>query len=100
MQNKKTTITNFTAICYKLNRNVNDVKKYFENEMQIISNINGSGGLVITGMFREPQLMKVFSNYIKDFVKCTECKSCDTEIIKENRITYNSCNKCKSRKAF
>lgn len=100
VKNKKTFINNFAMICYKLKRNTEDVKKYFETEMKIISSINGSGGLVITGMYREPQIMKIFSNYIKDFVKCKECKSCDTTIIRENRITYNNCNKCKSKKAF
>ena len=100
VQNKKTVVTNFSHLCYKLNRNTNDVKKYFESEMHIVSSINGTCGLVITGMFKEPQIMKVFSNYIRDFVKCKECNSCDTEIIKEDRIIYNNCNKCKSKKAF
>lgn len=99
-QNKKTFISNFTEICCKLNRPTNDVKKYFETEMHVVTSINGQGGLVITGMFKEPQIMKIFTNYIKDYVKCKECNSCDTEIIKQDRITYNNCNKCKSKKAF
>ena len=100
IENKKTCVVNFNNICIKLNRATNDVKQYFEKEMNVVTSINAAGGLIITGMFRENQITKIFSSYIQDFVKCKECNSCDTEIIKENRITYNNCNKCKSKKAF
>ena len=98
--NKRTCIVNFSAICSKLNRNILDVKQYFEKEMNVVSTINIQGSLIITGMFRENNIITVFSSYIKDFVKCRECNSCETVIVKENRITYNCCNKCKSRKAL
>lgn len=98
--NKKTCIVNFSTICSKLNRNVLDVKQYFEKEMNVVSTINIQGSLIITGMFRENNIITVFSSYIKDFVKCKECNSCDSKLIKENRITYNNCNKCKSKKAL
>lgn len=98
--NKKTYIGNFSSVCQKINRDVDDVKKYFEKEMNVIASINSQGGLVITGIFKNVNILKVFSSYIDDFVKCKECGSCETEIIKENRITYNNCKKCKSKKAF
>ncbi len=98
--NKKTFIPNFTSICTKINRNVDEVKQYFEKEMNTAISTNAQGGLVITGMFKEIHIMKVFSSYIENFVKCKECGSCDTKLIKENRITYNDCNKCKSKKAL
>lgn len=100
VENKKTCIVNFTNICIKLNRNANDVEQYFKKEMNVVTSINAAGGLMITGIYRENQIIKIFTSYIQDFVKCKECSSCDTEIIKENRITYNKCNKCKSKKAF
>ena len=98
--NKKTFIANFTPICGKLNRTVQEVKQYFEKEMNVITSVNAQGSLVITGMFQEINIMKIFTSYINDYVKCKECSSCDTEIIKENRITYNNCKKCKSKKAI
>lgn len=98
--NKKTYILNFTSICSKINRQTNDIKQYFEKEMSAPTSINGQGGLVITGMFKEIHILKVFSRYIEDFVKCKECSSCDTELIKENRIVFNNCGKCKSKKAL
>ncbi|ARF09704.1 translation initiation factor 2 subunit beta [Indivirus ILV1] len=98
--NKKTFILNFTSICSKINRPTLDVKQYFEREMSTSISINAQGSLVITGTFKEINILKVFSSYIENFVKCTECGSCETEIIKENRITYNNCKKCKSKKAL
>ncbi|QKF93648.1 eukaryotic translation initiation factor eIF-2 beta [Fadolivirus algeromassiliense] len=98
--NKKTYISNFKSLCTKLNRDTNDVKMFFEKELQTSVSINQDGGLVITGMFKQPGLLKIFTNYIKEYVTCKECNSCDTEIIKENRITYLKCNKCLSKKAF
>lgn len=98
--NKRTFITNFKAICAKLNRNSDDVKSYFEKELCTQISINQDGGLVITGVFKQMGIMKVLDSYIKEYVTCKECKSCDTEIIKENRITFLKCNKCLSKKAF
>ncbi|AYV77005.1 MAG: translation initiation factor 2 subunit beta [Barrevirus sp.] len=99
-KDKKTIFLNFTSTCNKLNRPVQDVKLYFEKEMNVISNLNSQGSLIIVGIFRENHIMKVLSSYINDFVKCKECGNCDTEIVKEDRITYNRCMICKSKKAL
>lgn len=98
--NKKTFFSNFSEICQKLNRKDTDVKKYFEDELKTEVNILQDGGLNIVGIFRQPGIQKILGNYIKDFVACKECNSCDTELIKSNRITFISCNKCKSKKAL
>lgn len=98
--NKRTFITNFKDICGRLNRNIDDVKNHFEKELCTTVTINQDGGLVITGVFKQAGVMKVLDTYIKDYVTCKECKSCDTVIVKENRITFLKCNKCLSKKAF
>ena len=98
--NKKTYIGNFKEICNKLNRKMDDVKAYFESELRAPCNLSQDGTLVITKVFKQVQVSKVLSSYIKDCVTCKECNSCDTDIIKENRITFLKCNKCKSKKAF
>lgn len=98
--NKRTYISNFRTLCTKLNRDIDDVKTYFEKELCTTITINQDGALVITGMFKQIGIMKVLDSYIKEYVTCKECKSCDTEIIKENRITFLKCGKCLSKKAF
>jgi len=98
--NKKTYISNFKEICKKLNRKPEDAKAYFESELRATINLSQDGALVITGVFKQAGVSKVLSSYIKEYVTCKECNSCDTEIIKENRISFLNCNKCKSKKAF
>lgn len=98
--NKKTYISNFKEICDKLNRRVSDVQDYFVKELATSISLNKDGALIITGVYKQAGIIKVLSTYIKDYVTCKECNSCDTEIIKENRITFLKCNKCLSKKAF
>lgn len=98
--NKRSFISNFRTICTKLNRPENKVKKYFMEELKTDISISQDGALVITGMYKLNQMTTLISNYINDYVKCKECSSCNTEIVKENRISYMSCNKCLSKKAL
>lgn len=98
--NKKTAISNFRSICAKLNREEYEVKTYFEKELLATITINSDGCLIITGMFKQPGIYKVLNNYIKEFVTCKECNSCDTKIIKENRVMFMVCNRCLSKKAL
>lgn len=94
--NKKTFISNFRMICLKLNREEADVKLFFEKELNTTVTINQDGGLVITGFYKQNGIMTILTNYIKEYVMCKQCNSCDTYIIKEKKITYLKCNKCLS----
>lgn len=98
--NKKTFISNFRNICSKLNRTEEDIRLFFEKELNTNVTINQDGALVITGIFKQPGIIHVMTNYIKEYVSCKECKSCDTNLIKENRILFLKCNKCLSKKAL
>lgn len=98
--NKKTFIRNFKEICNKLNRKVNEVQDYFTKELATTISLNQDGVLIITGVYKQSGIIKILSTYIKNYVTCKECNSCDTEIIKESRITFLKCNKCLSKKAF
>jgi len=98
--NKKTFIANFKVICAKLNRKSEDVREYFEKELCTTVTTNQDGALVITGVYKQQGVMKILGEYIKKYVTCKECSSCDTEIIKENRIVFLKCGKCLSKKAF
>lgn len=98
--NKKSFIANFRTICNKLNRPEQEVKKYFIDELKTDISISQSGALIITGRYELRQITKMFSNYIKEYITCKECSSCNTEIIKENRITFIVCKKCLAKKAL
>jgi len=98
--NRKTHVSNFGNICHKLNRKMDDVHKYFNDELSISSTIDSTGCLIITGRFKQVDITKIFTDYIKEYVSCKECLSCDTILVKENRILFMHCNKCLSRKAL
>lgn len=98
--NKRTFIKNFKDLSQRLNRKDLEIKAFFDAELNAPSSIDGNGMLVIQGRFRQNGIQKVLTNYIKQYLLCSECKSTDTEIIKENRITFMQCKKCRSKKAI
>ncbi len=98
--NKKTTVGNFRSICNKIKRKELDVKNFFDSELSAKTSIDGSGALIACGRFRQDGIHKILVRYIKEFVICKECTSPNTEITKENRITYLACNQCLSNKAI
>lgn len=98
--NKRTFISNFKEICKSLNRNIDEVKIYFEKELATTVTINQDGGLVITGLYKQNGVMKVMESYIQTYVICKECKAYNTDMVKENRITFMKCNICYSKKAL
>ena len=98
--NKKTYISNFVTICEKLKRKTEEVQIYCEEELSVKSSIDQNNCLILPGRFKIDGIIKVFDSYIKQFVTCRECSSCDTILNKENRILFITCNKCKSKKAI
>jgi translation initiation factor 2 beta subunit (eIF-2beta)/eIF-5 len=108
IHNRKSYITNYISLCESLDRDVEHFRKFIETEMStdtaIIkeNNLDDSDGtgLKLNGMFRSNQILDMITNYIKTFVLCDLCKSGHTKLIKIDRITYISCNSCKSNKAI
>jgi len=95
--NKRTFLKNFRNICLKLNRDEEDVRAFFEKELKTAVTINQDGAMVITGMYKQNGITTILTNYINEFIMCKQCKSCDTNLIKEKKILYLNCNKCLSR---
>jgi translation initiation factor 2 subunit 2 len=98
--NRKTYVGNFVKICDDLNRNRNEVQKYFDAELGSTTSIDSNGCLIANGRFTQNGMMNIFGSYIKNYVSCTECSSCNTKIVKETRISYLVCNKCMTKKAL
>jgi translation initiation factor 2 subunit 2 len=98
--NTRTFFSNFRKICKKLNRKEEEVRFFFEKELNTDVNINQDGCLIISRVFKVQGVTKILSNYIKEYCTCKECNSCDTLLIKENRLTFISCNRCLSKKTL
>ena len=106
--NRKSYITNYINLCESLGRDVEHFRKFINTEMSTDTSIikennlnNGDGtGLKFNGMFRTNQIMDAITNYIRQYVLCELCKSGYTELIKNDRLTFISCNSCKSNKSI
>lgn len=98
--NKKSIVSNFRAICAKLNRTEQEVAKFMEQELSTKVSIDGNGGLKLEGSFRLPRIQSNLASYIETFMRCKECNGYVTEVVKENRITYINCKGCLAKKAI
>lgn len=99
-QNKKTFFSNFTIICKDINRNTDVIQKYINDELCCVTSIDNKGALVMNGKFTIVQVRKCITSYIEAYIDCKQCKSRNTEIVKENRINYIKCKNCTSSTAF
>ena len=52
--------------------------------------------MVLVGGYMAKHFLRLIRKYIDDYVRCVDCKSLDTTIVKEEktRLTYLKCNKC------
>ena len=105
--NRKSYISNFIKFCDSINRNPEDVKKFIDNDMSTLTSIindnnmdDEKSGLKFNNMYRATIIMTSITNYMKQNVLCSLCKSGNTEIKKINKITYICCNNCKADKSI
>ena len=105
--NRKSYITNFTKFCASINRDLESVRKFINKDMNAEVSIMGDNnldnettGLKFNMIYKSSQIMNCITNYMKEYVLCELCKSGNTEILKIDRITYISCDSCKSQKAI
>lgn len=98
--NKKTFLKNYADILKKIEReHIISFSDFLKNELTCDASVNGEGELVICGIFRPASFEKVIKNYCLKYIQCKSCKGGDTQIIKENKITFIDCQKCKSKLA-
>ncbi len=100
--NRKTYLKNFADLCKIMNREEMHFKNFIEKELNIASSINEDNILILDNKFLPQKVEEAVAKYAKNFVICLEpkCGSGDTEIVKDNRITYLVCHSCCSKKSI
>ena len=99
--NRKTYLDNFVEIQQKIERKyVPSLIEFLKNELSTDGAVNGENKLVLTGIFRGPSFEKAIKNYCMQYVQCQSCKSGNTDLSKEEKIIFMTCNNCKSKKAI
>jgi len=92
----RTAIINFDDIRSQLNRDAKHFSEYLAKELDMDVQVNERNELVIIGKCKQVRIEKLIAGYIKSYVKCPQCRSGKTSLIKKDRTWCMICNSCNS----
>ena len=92
-EGKKTILTNFSQILSHLRRNPEHFQKFILRELAASGQKDGDR-FVLNIKVPSEKINRKIEAYAKEFVLCRECGKPDTELIKEDRITFVHCLAC------
>ena len=97
-EGKKTLLTNFSQIANHLRRDEGHLQKFLLRELATSGHKDGDR-LVLNNKVPSTKINQKVEEYVKEFVLCKECKKPDTELIKEDRLTFIHCLACGAKHA-
>jgi len=92
-EGQKTFLRNFAEFPKILRRDPEKVLQYLSKEFAVPAERIGDKAMFI-GKRDPDDFTRLFQIYVKDYLECPTCKSPDTKIVKENRITFLICEAC------
>ena len=92
-EGKKTILTNFMQIASHIRRDTNHFLKYLLKELAASGQIEGDR-LILNMKVPSAKINNKIESYVKEFVLCKECGKPDTELKKQDRLTYVHCLAC------
>ena len=92
-EGKKTLLTNFFQISSHLRRKPEHFQKFMLKELAASGQREGDR-LVLNIRVPSEKINRKIEEYAKEFVLCRECGKPDTELTKEDRITFVHCLAC------
>ena len=90
---KKTILTNFSQIASHLRRQPEHFQKFLLRELATQGQIEGDR-LIFNNKVPSAKINQKIEQYTKEFVICKECGKPDTELKKEDRLTFINCLAC------
>ncbi len=93
IEGKKTILTNFSQIVSHLRRPIEHLQKFLLKELATPGQLEGDR-LVLSNKIPSAKINQKIEEYANEFVLCRECKKPDTEIIKEDRLSFLHCLAC------
>jgi translation initiation factor 2 subunit 2 len=97
-EGKKTIVTNFSQIAGYLRRDLNHLQKFIFRELATSGQMEGDR-LVLNNKIPSSKINQKMEEYAKEFVLCKQCGKPDTEIIREERMSFMKCFACGARNA-
>jgi len=92
-EGQKTFLRNFSEFPKVMRRDPDKVLQYLSKEFAVPAERLGDKAMFIGK--RDPEdFTRLFQIYVKDYLECPTCKSPDTKIVKENRISFLICEAC------
>jgi translation initiation factor 2 subunit 2 len=92
-EGKKTYFTNFFQIVSYIRREQFHFQKFLLKELATSGQIDGDR-LVLNNRIPSAKINEKIESYVKEFVICKECGKPDTELTKEDRLTFIKCLAC------
>jgi len=93
IEGKKTILTNFFQIASHIRRNPEHFQKFMLKELAASGQREGDR-LVLNIKVPSGKINQKIEQYVKEFVLCKECGKPDTELVKEDRLTFIKCLAC------
>jgi len=93
IEGKKTILTNFFQIASHIRRNPEHFQKFMLRELATSGQKEGDR-LVLNNKIPSAKINQKIKQYAEEFVLCKECGKPDTELIKENRLSFVHCLAC------
>ena len=92
-ESQKTFLRNFSEFPKILRRDPDKVLQYLSKEFAVPAERLGDKAMFV-GRRAPDDFTRLFQIYVKDYLECTTCKSPDTKVLKENRISFLICEAC------
>ena len=92
-EGRKTILTNFFQIASYIRRKSEHFQKFILKELATSGQKEGDR-LVLNIKVPSTKINQKIEQYAKEFVLCKECKKPDTELIKEDRLSFIRCLAC------
>ena len=92
-EGKKTILTNFSSIASHIRRKPEHFQKFILKELAASGQKEGDR-LVLNLKVPSSKINQKIEQYVKEFVLCKECGKPDTELIKQDRLTFIHCLAC------
>jgi|SRR5581483_1289909 len=98
---KRTRIINFQELCTSINRTEQHVNTFFSIELGTLTSLGTPNNhLTIRGILNNKQVEDLMLSYMKQYVRCDQCKDWDTIFLRENEVTFICCNECTARRTL
>ena len=92
-EGQKTFLRNFTEFPKIFRRDPEKILQYLAKEFAVPAERIGEKAMFIGR--REPDdFTRLFKIYLKDYVECPSCKSPDTKVVRDKRISFLICEAC------